>query len=101
MTYRRVPTSKTEPEVKEIGPVLHFPWASAVEFRCPCGERVVYVTEPPHKIEFDDDERLTLDGSCGSREQPHLGQPANWCHFFIKGGEVEMCGDAKCPGGNA
>ena len=100
MLYRRVPTSQTEPSPKDVGPVLHFPWVGSVEFRCPCGEQVIYVTQPPHGIIFDEDGRLTLDGSCGSHEQPHLvpPQPANWCHFFVEGGKAKMCDDAQCPG---
>jgi len=70
-----------------------------VHFRCPCGHRPVYVTEPPHTITFDADKVLTLDGSVGSRASLHIsdGQP-NWCHFWIKEGLAEMASDARCPG---
>ena len=38
----------------------------AVVFGCPCGEREVYVTKPPHSvIEFDADGLLTIKASCG------------------------------------
>ena len=69
-----------------------------VIFRCPCNERNVYVASPPHEIAFDDDGLLTLTGSCGYAERVDLGRPANWCHFFIKNGEMEMCPDSQCPG---
>ena len=101
IVYRRVPTSKTEPCPKEVGPVLHFPWAptKAVEFLCPCGERVVHVTQPPFTVSFHgDDDRLTLDGSCGYRPDPELGRPENWCHFQVVNGEVSFYADAQCPG---
>ena len=72
----------------------------AVQFRCPCGERLVYVTAPPHKIEFDDAGILkSLGGSCGYRAKGK--RPANWCHFTIKDGEIEtMHDDSQCPGGD-
>ena len=46
---------------------------------------------------------MTLHASCGYREKRKEGEvvrPANWCHFWIKSGEVEMCGDSQCPGGS-
>lgn len=98
VVYKRVPTGKTEPCPKEVGPVLWFPHIPSIEFLCPCGERVVYVTSPPHTIEFSEDELLTLDGSVGSRERPDLGRPPNWCHFFVRNGVPDICGDALCPG---
>ena len=84
--------------------VLHFQPSGhveeAVEFWCPCGERRVYVTSPPHTIEFAEDGTLaSLGGSCGYRERK--GRPDNWCHFTIADGRVEtMHGDSKCPGGD-
>lgn len=70
----------------------------AIEFRCPCGARRVYVTSPPHKIEFGDGDTLkSLGGSCGYRARNN--RPANWCHFTITDGVAEMHSDAKCPGG--
>ena len=92
--YRRAPSNEMERPLTEAGPVLA--WDGAVIFLCPCGAREVYVTSPPHTIEFDDEGRLTLNGSVGSREREDL--PANWCHFWMKGGAAEMCDDAQCPG---
>ena len=98
--YRRVPTSKTEPSPKGIGPVLHFPWlpgeSEAIEFRCPCGERIIYITSPPHGISFDNEERLTLKGSVGARERGTL--PRNWCHLDMTNGIATMYDDSICPG---
>ncbi len=78
----------------------------AVIFACPCGGREVYVTSPPHTITFSEDGKLTLDGSVGSKEGWKMVRgvgiddlPKNWCHFWLKDGEPEMCDDAKCPGG--
>lgn len=90
----------TERPLRTPGIVVH--WrdgeAQAVAFSCPCGEREVYVTEQAgHKITVTDG-ILDIRGSCGYREDRNLGRPANWCHFFIKGGRVEMCGDSQCPG---
>ena len=72
-----------------------------IHFRCPCGERMVYVTSPPHTISFDDEGLLTLVGSVGSRASLHLsdGKP-NWCHFWLKNGIPKMCFDTRCPGGS-
>ena len=101
--YRRHPSPDMERPLRMPGLVLH--WVDkmhgqAVIFSCPCGEREVYVTEQTgHKISFDEDERLSILGSCGYRAKPDLGRPDNWCHFFMTHGEVEMCGDAQCPGG--
>ena len=86
------------------------PWNEGIVFRCPCDERQIYVASPPHKIEFDDEGLLTLDGSVGSRKQLRLPsedmdsedwkhRAKNWCHFWIKGGVLEMCSGTKCPGG--
>ena len=76
----------------------------AAQFNCPCGERLVYVTSPPHKIEFDNDGVLvSLGGSCGYTPKPKMKppRPENWCHFTIKDGVVEtMHSDSKCPGGD-
>lgn len=71
-----------------------------VAFRCPCGGRLVAITPQNHAIEFDDEGLLTLEPSCGAHPEPELGRPENWCHFWIKGGQVEMAGDSKCPGGS-
>ena len=61
------------------------------------GERTVYVAcHRAHTIAFDDDGRLTLTGSVGSKADPSHNRPGNWCHFFVKAGESEICGDAKC-----
>ena len=75
-------------------------WSDGVVFKCPCGERDVYVSQPPHTIDFDDDELMTLDGSVGSRVDDSRDRAANWCHFWIRGGEHEMASDAQCPGGS-
>ena len=65
-------------------------------FRCPCDDRDVFVTQPPHTASYDEAGRLTLDGSCGSYQNGDL--PENWCHFSIKGGMVEIHSDSVCPG---
>ena len=102
MTYRRVKGLELPRPLSnaDVGAVLF--WESKknkeIVFSCPCGEREVYVIDPPHGISFDADERLTIEGSCGLRARPSIGRPANWCHFFIRGGEYEMCGDSQCPG---
>ena len=75
------------------------PWDNGVVFRCPCDERQVFISQSIHKITFDEDGRLTLNGSCGYKARPGIGRPANWCHFWIKGGTPEMCEGAQCPGG--
>ena len=93
MKYRR----GTEEEL-DRGERVAVPWGNGIVFPCLCGERTVHVASPPHKITFDDDEVLTLDGSCGYKERKNLGREKNWCHFFLKNGEIEMCSDSKCPG---
>lgn len=83
--------------------VFHWdgPDGEAVQFRCPCGERLVYVKSPPHTIEFWDDGILaSLGGSCGYRVQSEKNRPANWCHFTITDGIPTIHGDARCPGGD-
>ena len=63
----------------------------AVVFGCPCGEREVYVTKPPHTaIEFDSEGLLTIHAS--------LLSPKHGCHFWVRKGKIQMCGDSTCPG---
>ena len=82
---------------KEPGGVV--PWRNGVTFRCPCGKRLVHIALPPHKTaEFDANGLLTVDPSIGSKPNPHRDRPENWCHFWVKAGEVEMASDAQCPG---
>ena len=92
--YRRLAGDVLPPDTRDV-----LQWQNGIHFRCPCGQRRVYVTEPPHEIKFDAEGLLTITGSCGYAATDE--HPANWCHFFIKGGEPEMCGDAQCPGGVA
>ena len=103
--YRRLAGDILPPDTRDV-----LQWQNGIHFRCPCGQRRVYVTEPPHEIKFDSDECLTLDESVGSHEKTRLSnedpagdewcqRPAKWCHFWIKAGVPEMCADAKCPGG--
>ncbi len=100
MTYRRAPTTEMERPLTESGPVLawdDYNGGGAVIFLCPCGKREVYVTtQKGHGIEFDADGRLTINGSIGGAGR---WKGENLCHFWMKGGEIEMCDDAKCPGG--
>ena len=73
----------------------------AVQFWCPCGERLVYCTSPPHTIEFDDAGVVaSLGGSCGYKANEDKGRPSNWCHFTVTDGRAKIHGDAKCPGGD-
>ena len=85
------------------------PWKDGTKegivFRCPCGKRLVYVTSPPHTIDFDKTGLLTIKGSVGSRKGLQLIQhpkdfeaPENWCHFAISNGYVTMYDDSGCPG---
>ena len=74
------------------------PWQDGVVFRCPCDEREVCISSPPHGISFSADGSLSLVGSVGSKAR-HDRQ-ANWCHFHIENGDPTMCDDAKCPGGS-
>ena len=90
---------KGEDDEGRIPEGIAVPWQGGIVFKCPCGERDVYVASPPHEITWDDDGALTLNGSVGSHEDKARGRDANWCHFFIKGGAVDMCSDAQCPGG--
>ncbi len=94
--YRKVsdPEAFARPLLKS-GPVLA--WDRTVIFLCPCGEREVAVTQPPHEIKFDKEGRLSLDGSVGSRAKGK--RPPNWCHFYVKNGAPRMCEDAQCSGG--
>ena len=83
----------------ERGSRVVVPWANGVAFRCPCDERDVLIASPTHTIAFDEDGILTLSPSCGFKAT--ASRPQNWCHFFIKNGVPEICGDSKCPGGGA
>ena len=94
MNYRK--SKPNEDGSLDLGQVV--PWMDGVVFKCPCGLRTVYVASPPHKITFSDDGLLTLDGSVGSHADPSRNKPQNWCHFWLKDGESEICDDAKCPG---
>ena len=105
MTQNRFPKYRkmlegTDPDeqLRRAGARVVVPWGDGIMFRCPCDERQVYVTSPPHKITFDSEGVLTLDGSCGYRAREDLKRPQNWCHFFIKDGTPEMCSDAQCTG---
>ena len=100
LIYRRIRSAESESRPIRRGPVLHWESAgrAAVVFSCLCGEREVYVVQPPHKISFDGDDRLTIEKSCGYKARPALGRKANWCHFMMKGGRIKMLDDSKCPG---
>lgn len=109
--YRR-----SDSAMLEVGSRKAFFWRNEgagvdeVHFRCPCGHRTVSVHSPPHElIAFDADGKLTIKPSIGSREgwywkslDPECRErehwPGNACHFYIRGGVPEMCGDATCPG---
>ena len=94
MKYR----NGTEEELNEGVRGIVVPWQDGIVFQCLCNERTVYVASPPHKITFDDNGVLTIKDSCGYREKKNLRREANWCHFFLENGEIEMCSDSKCPG---
>ena len=95
--YFKVDSS--ERPIKKPGPVLV--WVkeedgnyNACVFCCPCGEREIYVSRPPHKeIRFDAEGRLTVSASIKS-VKPTLGK----CHFFVTEGQFKMCDDSTCPG---
>ena len=72
--------------------------AYQVAFWCPCGERLVYVSKPPHSvIEFDDDRLLTIKGSIGYKSRRHSDRP-KVCHLQITEGRVTIHDDVTCPG---
>ena len=112
MKYSKADNVDMKRPLTEPGPVLAYGREpSEIVFACPCGGREVYITSPPHTIEFDDAGILvSLGGSVGSRplNGPHEFRmvhgttlhdlPKNWCHFWIKNGGIEMCSDSKCPG---
>ena len=96
--YRKIEGSELEAHSRGV---LYWSKASgeAAQFRCPCGDRLVYVTSPPHTITFRDDGVLaSLGGSCGYGAKPEKERPANWCHFTITDGVAAMHGDSICPG---
>ena len=75
--------------------------ACQVAFWCPCGQRIVYVSKPPHSvIEFDDDGLLTIKGSIGYESRRHSDRPKVWCHLQITKGRVTIHDDVTCPGGD-
>lgn len=70
-----------------------------IYFRCPCGEIIHNVGG--HEVSFSEGSgEMTVSPSIGYREPPGSSRPQNWCHMFIRDGVVEMCSDAKCPGGD-
>ena len=74
-------------------------WAEThkrIIFRCPCDGRLIAIEQPPHTITVEHNRTITLDGSVGSHAR--FDRPANWCHFWLKQGRVEMVSDARCPG---
>ena len=92
--YQKAPESELG---KGSRAVVNF--GDGVVFRCPCDERQAYCSSPPHTITFGEDGALTLAPSVGYKARPSLDRPQNWCHFYIKEGIPEMCGDTQCPGG--
>lgn len=97
--YHRSDSKVLTPESKQVWYREDPP---AVMFHCPCGKRLVYCTQPPHTIEFNEAGVLvSLGGSCGYHKNEHPPRPQNWCHFTIKDGRVEhMHSDSRCPGGD-
>ena len=99
--YRKTDAEMLEPESRGVWFWDEGVKGQAAQFRCPCGERLVYVTSPPHEIEFYDNGVLaSLGGSCGYYENVERKRPGNWCHFTITDGRAKMHDDAKCPGGD-
>ena len=91
--------SGTRKEFDKPGTHIVLEWGDGVVFQCPCkGRRHIYISKNIHTITFDADGILTLDPSCGYRENKDLGREKNWCHFYLKDGVIEMCDDAECPG---
>ena len=92
----------TESQLGYIGQVSGavVPIKKGVLFRCPCGDLDFYVAPSTHTITFDEQNKLTLDGSVGSHKHPDHDPPLpqNWCHFHIKDGAAVMTADAQCPG---
>ena len=99
-TYRRAVNPQGVVSTDALGEVVNWqvrPGVVGVAMRCPCGERLMAASPEKHVIEFDGAGLLTLDPSCGyAADNEH---PENWCHFWLKGGQVKMVSDAKCPGG--
>lgn len=92
--YRRIEDAEA---LKVVGSGAVVEWSRGVVFRCPCDERHVYVTSPPHEISFREDGVLaSLGVSCGYNARE--GRPQNWCHFTITDGVAKMHNDSKCPG---
>ena len=87
---------KAEVDVHGPGSREVMDWQNGIVFFCPCDERRVYITSPPHTVTFDAAGVLTLDPSIGYRENER--HPQNWCHFFLKDGVATMCADTQCPG---
>ena len=65
-------------------------------FWCPCGERIVAIACPPHRVTVNVDGSVTINGSCGYHADHK--RPQNWCHFTITNGRFEIHGDSQCPG---
>ena len=91
--YRKVPGSMLEHGSRGV-----VEFRDGVAFRCPCDLREMFISSSLHTIKFDSDGILDLSPSCGYLGSVQDGRPKNWCHFFLKNGEPDMCGDAQCPG---
>ncbi|MCY3878615.1 MAG: DUF6527 family protein [Rhodobacteraceae bacterium] len=66
---------------------------------CKCGRRELYLRS--HEISYDDDGIVTVHPSIIDREwwDNQDGKTVRGiCHFWLKNGEIEMCGDSTCPG---
>lgn len=112
MRYHRIDTEHLRREDNPRS-VVHWKDAhhEAINFLCPCGQRSIYVTSPPHIITFDENGILeSLGGSCGYRPVQEVrnkqgevviqAKPENWCHFTIDNGIATMHNDSQCPGRN-
>ena len=90
--YRKVTSSVLKSGTHDV-----IKWQNGVAFKCPCeSERTVVISEKVHRISFDPDGVLTLNPSVAYHASET--RPQNWCHFWLKEGDVKMCGDAQCPG---
>ena len=103
--YKLNPDGTYAPKRMAIGEVVSLS-NKRFAFLCPCGIRVVIVTNAAHKASFDSEGRMTLKHSVGTKgwiqtiKEPFIreGLPLEWCHFVVKNGIATVCNNAQCYG---